>query len=350
MTHRNFHTFKSVSQHIGREALEDLYTSILNGETSQYLVDEIIQQCNTFTRHLDASRDTSIISRFNGFVRVAFEQCYTPDDLERSISALANFDGDHSASLSVIISKTNGFIGRDSSGSPRPIRSYGNLCKYVYSIRKIFSEAIKYDDLEVATLLLSSKRIHKIIDSNLHNLIVRTGVKGGACERLIQSKPASINEYVMTLNKFAMSNNADLAKSYYDKSLTPIVGHLQISLLLETTTKTSMLLLNSLLRDKADWYMGVCQKYLGAASYFDLHGRTPDPVNELKHFYQLVRKADRNAAIKAIWRSIPEEVVLSLAESPKIATDLHGLTGHHSLLRFTSNDYRRTSVENDLGV
>lgn len=350
MNYKNFHTLGSISSLMSNDAKEDLYEAIISGTSAEDLENEIIHQCNKFHGFTDYERDASIRSRFTGTVRIAFDHCYKPEHFDIALNAISKLDGDFSSSLSVIISNTDRFIGRDGRGVVRPVNSYGNLFKYTYSIRKVFSEVIRHDDLEVAHLLLASKRIKKIVEPNLHNLIVRAGVKGGACASLIQSKPNSINEYVMTLHNYVMADNEEMAKTYYNKTLTAMVGHLQIALLLEKCTKTSMLLMNSLLRDKADWYMGVCQKYLGPASYFDLYSRTPNPVTELKHFYDVVPKADRNAATKAIWKSIPEDLVLAIADSPKKAADLHGLTGHQSLLALTSNAYRRSVVERDLGV
>jgi len=141
-----------------------------------------------------------------------------------------------------------------------------------------------------------------------------------------------------------------LANEYYKKELTPLVGHLLISMMLDKPTKTSLSVINKLLSDNADWYMAVCVKYLGPASYFDLNGRVRNPEEEVKHFLDIVPKGDQNSAIKTIWKSIPENLILSIAENTKLADELHSLTGFQSLVGLVSNKYKRTLAEKDLGI
>lgn len=349
MNLRELHTLILTRDLISRVATRDLFDAVMLGDDAKSLIKEIQRQCVDHAGYADIKRDIQIKERFHGFVAIAFDEHYQPELCDLAIKKLSKLEGDHTSSFSTIIRNTPHFVGRTESGALRQLKDYGNLIKYSYGARTLFSEAIKHDDLEAATMMMASPHFNLCVEQNLHILLSRAP-KNGACASLIKSKPESINEYVKTLHEFVMADNADRAKNYYNKDLTKMVGHEQVALLLTRVTKTSLLLLNSLIRDQADWYMGVCQKYLGHATYFDLHQRQPNKIAELAHFYKLVPKADRNQAIKAIWKFAAEEHVLAIADGPKMAAELHELTGFESLLPLTSNAYRRKAIENDLSI
>jgi hypothetical protein len=350
MNLRELHTLSLTKEFWSPLAIKDIFEAIMLGDDPQDLIKEIQRQCHVHTGYSDIKRDLLIKERFHGFVEVGFNEHYHPELCDLAIKKIAKLRGDYTSSFSSIIRNTHRFIGRTESGALRQLRDYGNLIKYSYGARTLFSEAIKHDDLEAATMMMASSYFSLFAEQNLHTLLSRAPNKNGACAALIKSKPESINEYVKTLHDLVMADNADRASSYYNKALTRMVGHEQVALLLDRVTKTSLLLLKSLMRDQADWYMGVCQKYLGHASYFDLYQRQPNKIAELAHFYKLVPKAERNQAIKVIWKFAAEEDVLAIADSHKMAAELHELTGFESLLPLTSNAYRRKAIENDLNI
>jgi hypothetical protein len=350
MNLRELHTLSLTRAMMSPLAIKDIFEAIMLGDDPKDLIKEIQRQCHVYTGYTDIKRDLQIKERFHSFVAIAFDEHYQPELCDLALKKISKLEGDHTSSFSTIIRNTPRFIGRTESGALRQLRDYGNLIKYSYGARTLFSEAIKHDDLEAATMMMASPYFNRFVEQNLHTLLSRAPNKNGACSSLIKSKPESINDYVKTLHDFVMADNADRAKTYYNKELTKMVGHEQVALLLNRVTKTSLLLLKSLLRDQADWYMGVCQKYLGHASYFDLYQRTPNKIAELEHFYKLVPKAERNQAIKTIWKFAAEEHVLAIVDGPKMAAELHELTGFESLLPFTSNAYRRKAIENDLNI
>ncbi len=350
MNFREFHTFSFGRLDYTTIACSDLYDAVLAGVAPEILIHEMIVQSDQFHGFKSAGRDSQIALSFSSAVSIAFRVCYKTSDQDKALEALAKFDCDFGSSFSTIMGKSTSYLGRKPNNSLRTFREFGYLLKYSYNIRSIFSEALKYDDLEACKYLLSSAKLRKILEKNLFNAVRRSCGKDAACQALIKNDSTSINDYVKTLAAYAETDNASLANEYYKKELTPLVGHLLISMMLVNPTKTSLSVINKLLSDNADWYMAVCVKYLGPASYFDLNGRVRNPEEEVKHFLDMVPKGDRNSAIKAIWKSIPENLIFSMADNPKLADELHNLTGCQSLVSLVSNKYKRTLVEQDLSI
>ena len=109
-------------------------------------------------------------------------------------------------------------------------------------------------------------------------------------------------------------------------------------------------LMNRLIADGADWYIGLQQYLIGGYIYLGLRDRQPQPLAELSELIEAGAKQNAAPVAALILQALPQDLVLAYASNPRLADRVFKIAKLPYLLDLISERILTNHLESEIGL
>ncbi|MDT8925452.1 hypothetical protein RBE51_21955 [Pseudomonas taiwanensis] len=109
-------------------------------------------------------------------------------------------------------------------------------------------------------------------------------------------------------------------------------------------------LMNRLIADGADWYIGLQQYLIGGYIYLGLRDRQPQPLAELSELVEAGAKQNAAPVAALILQALPQDLVLAYASNPRLADRVFKIAKLPYLFDLVSERILTGHLESDIGL
>lgn len=220
-------------------------------------------------------------------------------------------------------------------------------------IRLVLQTVILADDKDGLLMLLNIPRVKKAIGDDLTTMFKKNSIPlSYSVNEILLSRNGGKAGYVKVLNDLCSANDHKRIVTTYNKDFSKELGHVIICGLMNINNDASKKLCEILVKDGADWFMGVKQHIHGYAAYYDLKDRQVSLEDELELILSMhadVLKTS-SSAMSGILKSIPEHKIVKAVAGTRLADEVHKLTGYEGVLQMASNGYKKSAIRAELSI
>lgn len=169
------------------------------------------------------------------------------------------------------------------------------------------------------------------------------------------SESIDLNNYVGSFKGAVQSETLkSLLINLYDAAMTPLVGHELFHGLFSKPgyfdNPVNTEYVHRLVKDGADWYIGLKQAQEGSHAYLGLLARKKDPVTELGALVKFGGKKTHQALVARILESLPEDVVMAYADTQAKANQVYRIARLECIKNSVSKAIHEKNFRVDLGL
>lgn len=231
------------------------------------------------------------------------------------------------------------------------------------SIDALLLSVAKHNDLEAYRQLIKIKPVSEraCIQSIMqfarnHRVSVPNSFLSsiGGANKPIDASAVDVNDYVGAFKGSGPESLASMLADYYQPALTPLVGHeLFHALFIKNSywdSPENREYVGALMRDGADWYIGLQQSQVGSHVYLGLLTRTKDPVAELEALVKHGLRTSNQALVGEILKHVPLKVIMAYADTEPKANQVYRIVRLECIKDRVSKKLHEKNFGADLGL